>query len=66
MSKKDERKWYHRLECRHIRMIDLSKMTVKIGETSVYCRQCDRFQLVIERMDQSGSRAYTSPVKERN
>lgn len=39
-------KYYYRLWCGHIRMVDESRGAIILGETQKFCRQCDDLKTV--------------------
>ena len=48
-----DNKYYFRLWCNHIRMIDTTRKEVTIGETQAYCLQCDDLKVVAKPASQS-------------
>lgn len=42
---------HYRLTCRHIRLIDVTKIDVHDADLEVYCKKCDSFQKIKNRAD---------------
>lgn len=42
-----DNRFYQRLWCSHIRMVDVTRVDLKYGETQLYCVRCDGLQTVV-------------------
>lgn len=57
-----DNKFYQRLWCGHIRMVDILKKGLVYGETQVYCLQCDDLKTVIGPATRFGNDSEVEPT----